>query len=114
MQREWRIDLDATPRRDLTEALYEAGNVWCSNNLPDIVNSPDTMECKVDAAQLADRLMYQIRQSVPAVLCLIGSLGGGPTTQIRVEIEGTADSGEQLSNDIAIAVSVVAPEETSS
>ena len=112
MNKEWNIDVTG-PRGALTETLYEAGNDWCNANLPGIVNGPNGPS--MEGAQLADRLMYQIRQAIPAALCIIGSLGsttpGGPALVIHVEMAGEADT-EGVHNKVYLGAEIVLQEAT--
>lgn len=99
---EWEIDV-VCDKSDVMSHLYINTNDWCNAHLPAIVNGPNgpTME----GAQLADRLMYQVRQAVPAALVIVGSLGGDLDERVSVHVEGRA-SLIPYENRIAIAVCV--------
>lgn len=84
---EWELDVVCN-KGDIMSHLYTDINNWCNDNLPSIVNGPNGPT--LDGAQLADRIIYQVRQAGPAALVVVGSLGGDLSERVRVHIGGRA------------------------
>ena len=91
MIKEWAFGLDDVPKRELYMRLLDSANAWCNAELPRLVQVADPTQA-VEGAKLADRLMYQLRQGVAAVLVMVGSLGGDADTTFDVRLWGIASS----------------------
>jgi len=104
MKLEWELHIDTTMAQVVTDT-YNAANDWCESVLTKLVT--EHADDGVNAAMLANALLYQVRQVSACVATVVASTAE-LSTPLSIDIGGVASAAHDQGDMIRITIQTVA------